>query len=119
MAAIMLLSAAFAQAAQPLTVKRGFNDPETLVAQRLNAMPRSLNLTSKQRDALRRIYLELSEQEQRISFEPGPFILKRQKVKALNDRCERKVRAVLSAKQYRNLKKWEKSSHRPVHHARP
>lgn len=67
---------------------------------------------------MRRIYIDLSKNEQRIAFEPGPTMLKRGKVRVLAQQSEQKIRALLSPKQYAALKKWERTTHKPVIHVR-
>jgi hypothetical protein len=102
-----------ALAKSQLFVVKGFNDPVTLVDQMMSKMPHSLGLTGGERKQVRRIYIDLSRQEQKINFQPGSSFAKRAQVRRIDDEAERKILALLGRRRYEALQQWMHKMHHP------
>lgn len=88
-------------------VHPGFNDPKTLVDEKMRSISTAVHLTSSQTRQLRKAYLDLAVSERRIINSPGPKILKRGEIRRLSSECEARVKSILTRAQYTRLRRWE------------
>ncbi|HWD37610.1 MAG TPA: hypothetical protein VG944_02095 [Fimbriimonas sp.] len=87
-------------------------DPAHLVDKRISSLPAVIHLTAKQRKGLRVIYLSLAIAERKILYSNSGRFAKRQQVSKLLTSADKKMKSLLSPRQYVMIKNWEEDQRR-------